>query len=178
MKAKEIMTTEVAVVDPDESLEHILCRCSHLHPSELYVLDKERRLLGIVSPFDILKTMAPFYVNSHLSQALPDDITAVKHHYQNVKGKCAKDIMTTDITTCHPDDHGFTVYLKLVEERIHVIPVVQRDGLMIGKISRLNLVEYLSSTLDCNCPFDHVRVDLKELGQGSGIVYPPQTGDA
>ncbi|WP_051261239.1 CBS domain-containing protein [Desulfovibrio inopinatus] len=176
MKAKVMMTTVVAVVDPDENLEHILCRCSHLHPSELYVLDNEQRLLGVISPFDILKTMAPFYLNSHLSQALPDDITAVKHRFENVKGQCARDIMTTDVATCHPDDHGFTVYLKLVEERVHVIPVVRRNGVMVGKISRLNLIEYLSKTVNCSCPFSHARIDLKTLGQDNDTLPPPQNG--
>jgi len=52
----------------------------------------------------------------------------------------ASKIMTKDVTTCHPDQHVHEVITLMVETRLRMVPVVDDDGILVGSINTLSIL--------------------------------------
>ena len=146
MKAKDIMTTRVIAVGPDEPVTGIAQKLTDHHISAVPVVEEDGALLGIVSEGDLLrrpeigteKPSGSWWLNLWRDPSdLADDFT--KAH-----GKTARDVMTAPVISVGPEAPLSEIAETLERNHIKRVPIVE-DGRVVGLISRANIIREIAS---------------------------------
>lgn len=125
LKAEQFMQDNVFVYQPDDNAETLANVMTEYGFGSVPVVDDSRRVLGIVTEFDLLKVLME------------------EHELSEVK---ASDIMTRTPITVAPDTPAMDI-IRLLEER-HLIrmPVVDENGTLKGVVARSDVLQgYLNA---------------------------------
>ena len=145
MDAKDVMTPNVITVNEQTDVATIAKLLIERHISAVPVVDKQDKLIGIVSEGDLIRrpeegTEAPkSWWLSFLT--VPDDAARA---YSKAHGQSAGDVMTRNVISVHDDTPVAEIAELLEKNRIKRVPVV-RDGRPIGIVSRANLIQALAA---------------------------------
>ena len=147
MYIKDIMTEEVITVNVNDTVEKCAKLLSKHDLSGLPVLDDEGNVVGIVTEGDIIRRASRiegipvlevlggiFYLESP------------KHFMDKLKksmGTIASMIMTEDVITVGPDKKIEDAATLLVKEKIKRLPVIDKEGNLIGIVARRDIMDYL-----------------------------------
>ena len=126
LKAEQFMQDNVYFYHTENSAESIAqVMCEHGFGS-VPVLDKNHRLIGIVSEFDLLKALME---DKALSQVT------------------AGEIMTPNPITVAPDTPAMDIINLLEGRHLIRLPVVDQEGKLLGVVARRDILQgYLSAT--------------------------------
>ena len=116
----------------------------------VYVVDATRHLLGVISSYDLLRTMLPFYLDSNLAKALPDDDAVILQAFEACQNRTAGEIMTREFVAVHPDDTFLEAEALIAEHGISVLPVLEADGQLVGAVSRRAILNALAAQCGFN----------------------------
>jgi CBS domain-containing protein len=145
MLARDLMTREVVTVTRETTVKEVARLLLEHKISGLPVVDKENRVIGIVSEGDLIyqdkKLHTPAFLEilggiiylenpNRLGQDLIK-MTAVK----------VGDLMTTRVYTVREDSQLEDIATIMVEKKVNRIPVVDGAGRLAGIISRQDLVK-------------------------------------
>lgn len=122
---RDIMTEHLVTVSPDTCSEVAVSLMLRHGISGMPVVDQNKKLLGIISEYDLLECF--------LEQ--PEDVPNVQQY------------MTADARTIAPDDDTMDVARTFLEGNYRRLPVVEEDRL-VGLVSRrdiMRLIETLRS---------------------------------
>lgn len=147
MQAKDIMTTNVATVRPDTSVEAISKLMLSRNVSGVPVVDSNGAIVGIVTEGDLmLRKEVSGDVKPHTSWwlRLVSDSKTNAMEYIKTHGSRADEVMTRDVTVVKEDTPVGEIARILAEKHIKRVPVV-RDGKLVGIVSRINLLRGLAS---------------------------------
>ena len=147
MQAKDIMTTNVATVRPDTSVEAISKLMLARNVSGVPVVDDNGAIVGIVTEGDLmLRKEVSGDARPHtswwlrlISDSKTDAMAYIKSH-----GSRADEVMTRDVTVVKEDTPVGDIARILAEKHIKRVPVM-RDGKLVGIVSRINLLRGLAS---------------------------------
>ncbi|MDA1100919.1 MAG: CBS domain-containing protein [Proteobacteria bacterium] len=144
MRAKDIMTTDVATVAPDTAIADIAKLLMDNKISGVPVVNAAGETVGMVSEGDLLQQVGlagevrrSWWLRL-VSSPEQDAKDFVKSH-----GRCAADIMTTDLVSVTEDTTAAEIARLLEERRIKRVPVL-RGGALVGIVSRGNLLHALA----------------------------------
>jgi CBS domain-containing protein len=144
MKAKDVMTSPVVSVGPDGSVLEAVRIMLQRHISGLPVIDKEGRLVGIVTEGDFLRRAEtgtqrrrPRWLEYLLGPGRLAD------EYTRTHGRKVHEIMTADPLTVSEDTPLDEVVRTMEKRRIKRLPVL-RGTEVVGIVSRANLVHALA----------------------------------
>lgn len=143
MQVKDIMTTTVATVQPDTSIQEIAKLLLERRISAVPVVDANGQILGIVSEGDLMRrseTGTERHPSWWLSLVASPKETAI--NYIKSHGGHARDIMTRDLISVDADASLEEVAKTLEKHRIKRLPVL-RNGKLIGIVSRADLLRGL-----------------------------------
>jgi len=84
-------------------------------------------------------------------------------------------IMSPDPITLGPDDTLGTAHDLMNEKHIHHIPIVEKDGSLVGLISHRDILAASGSVLRNN-PSDNTQVHLRDIMTADVVSIPPGTG--
>ena len=150
MRAMDVMTTNVITVEPDTSVQELATLLSDRGISGVPVLDRDNRLVGVVSEGDLLhraETGTERRTQRRRSRWLDNfasDQEAARD-YVKAHGRTVREIMTRDVISVSDTTELADIATLLETRRIRRVPVV-RDGQLVGIISRANLVRALAMT--------------------------------
>jgi CBS domain-containing protein len=150
MRAVDVMTTNVITVDPDTSVQALATLLSERGISGVPVVDKENRLVGIVSEGDLMhraETGTERRTTRRRSRwldSIGSDQEAARD-YIKAHARTVSDIMTRDVISVSDTTDLADVATLLETRRIKRVPVL-RDGKIVGIVSRANLVRALAIT--------------------------------
>lgn len=147
MYIKDIMTKEVITVTENDTVE----RCANLlithNLSGLPVVDDQGRVKGMVTEGDLIRRASRikgpaalevlggiFYLES--PKKFMEDL-------QRSMGYLAKDIMTEDVITVSPEEEVEDGATLLVQKKIKRLPVVDKEGNLVGIVSRKDIMNHL-----------------------------------
>lgn len=145
MLARDLMNREVITVNRETTVKEVARLLLEHKISGLPVVDKENRVIGIVSEGDLIyqdkKLHTPAFLEilggiiylenpNRLGQDLIK-MTAVK----------VGDLMTTRVYTVREDAQLEDIATIMVEKKVNRIPVVDGAGRLAGIISRQDLVK-------------------------------------
>ncbi|MBE0465700.1 MAG: CBS domain-containing protein [Candidatus Desulforudis sp.] len=142
--ARDIMTTEVITVHPDDDVEKVARLLLEHHISGLPVVDHGGKLVGVVSEGDLVfrekKVRTPFYVVIFDS---PIYLEKPQRFIEDVKRTVAQkvgELMSTKLYTVGPEASVENVATIMVERGINRVPVVDADNMLVGIISRQDII--------------------------------------
>ena len=148
MRAMDVMTTNVITVVPDTSVQALATLLSERGISGVPVVDKDGRLVGIVSEGDLLhraETGTERRTQRRRSRWL-DTFAAdqeAARDYVKAHGRSVQEIMTREVISVSDTTELADIATLLETKRIRRVPVV-RDGKLVGIVSRANLVRALA----------------------------------
>jgi CBS domain-containing protein len=148
MRAIDVMTSEVISVDENATVAAIARLLAERGISAVPVVDKDNRVIGMVSEGDLLhraetgtEQRRSWWLDMMAStNKLADDY--IKSHSGKVKDVMTRVVISVTETTPVAD-----IALLLETNRIKRVPVV-RDGKLVGIVSRANLVRVLAMTIN------------------------------
>jgi CBS domain-containing protein len=146
MKARDIMTCEVATIGPDTPVTEIARLLLERRISGVPVVDAHGKLLGIVSEGDLIRRAetGTEIRRSWWLQLLADN-AVLAGEYAKAHGRTAEEIMTRDVVTVTETTPVAEIAALLERHHVKRVPVVHR-GKIVGIISRANLLHALAAT--------------------------------
>jgi CBS domain-containing protein len=146
MKARDVMVSPVITVNENDTVRDVARILITRHISAVPVVDQEGRLVGIVSEADLL----------HRAEAGTERPTswwlsfisgdrAIAAEYVQSHAMHVKDVMTRDVKTVLPETPLYEVADLLEECHIKRVPIVNKDGDLVGIVSRANIVQAVAS---------------------------------
>jgi CBS domain-containing protein len=144
MNVKDVMTSPVVSVEPDSSVLQAVRIMLQRRISGLPVIDKEGRLVGIVTEGDFLRRAEtgtqrrrPRWLEFLLGPG------RLAEEYTRSHGRKVQDIMTAEPVTV-TEEEPLDAVVQLMEKRqIKRLPVMRGDE-VVGIVSRANLVHALA----------------------------------
>lgn len=123
--AKDLMTTELILASPEMTIEDAIKIMVNNRITGMPVVDQERRIVGIVSEYDIIKIVESFNEADRLL-----NLNRIIEFSQKV----------TTIT----EDTPLPAILKhFVERKVRRLPVVNKNGRLVGIITRRDIMRLL-----------------------------------
>jgi CBS domain-containing protein len=145
MRAKDVMTTRVVTVEAETPVEEIARLLLSHRISAVPVLGAAGELAGIVSEGDLMRRADMGTARqAHWWQSLTEDFDDRARAYTRTYGKNAADVMTRHVVTVALDTPLADVARILEERRIKRVPVVNAAGVLIGIVSRADLLRALA----------------------------------
>ena len=145
MQVRDIMTRNVICVGPQQTLVQAARLMLENRISGLPVVDAAGKLVGMVTEGDFLRR-GEIGTERHRPKWLefllgPGRLAA---EYVHASGRKVDEVMTADPCTVSEEDSLETVVELMEQQRIKRLPVM-RDGIMVGIVSRANLMHALAS---------------------------------
>jgi CBS-domain-containing membrane protein len=130
---RDVMTTPVVAVRRDATYKQLAAKLRQYRVSAFPVVDDQARVIGVVSEADMLAKEA---YNRH------DGISALLHHGEKAKADSitAGDLMTHPAVTIMPDDSVERAARLMYTVRVKRLPVVSAGGLLVGIITRSDVL--------------------------------------
>ncbi|OHB71040.1 MAG: hypothetical protein A2W17_09015, partial [Planctomycetes bacterium RBG_16_41_13] len=114
----------------------------------IFVVDDKQKLVGVVTETDLLKVLMPKYLNS--DDAL---FSIMGEDYFDKRCLECRDMDITEImskpilaATASENDTIIKVAAAMLNRKIHAVPVL-RDGKVVGIVSRLVLLRYMTKVI-------------------------------
>ena len=154
---KEIMFRMPNCCEKNESLNKALEKMSNSNIGSLPVIDKDRKVVGIITNHDVCVALA----KTHRS---PDEI---KVH----------EAMTPGAHTCRPDDDTIDALKIMRLKKVHRLPVVDALGRLQGLLSLNNIIHRLELSGE-NAEIEHEGEEnvVKTLRSIAGRRYERAVG--
>jgi CBS domain-containing protein len=147
MRAMDVMTSRVITVGENATVPETAKLMAERGISAVPVVDKENRIVGMVSEGDLLHR-AETGTERRRSWWL-DMVSSTNklagEYIKSHSGK-VKDVMTRDVLSVTEETPVADIAVLLETNRIKRVPVV-RDGKIVGIVSRANLVRALAMTI-------------------------------
>ena len=147
MRAADVMTSEVIMIDDDASVQEVTNLLAEHGISAVPVVDCNRRVIGMVSEGDLLhraETGTERQRSWWLEMVASTNQLAGE--YVKSHSGVVKDVMTRDVISVTEDTTVADIAILLETNRIKRVPVL-RDGRLVGIVSRANLVRALAMTI-------------------------------
>ena len=139
IKAADVMTRDVATVTESTPLAEVARLMAERKVSGLPVATEDAKPVGVISEKDILAAMSGGKAGTFMdvvNQCLGGDMCLAAP----ISAKCAADIMTSPPITVREDTPLVDVADIFTQKRINRVPVVDREGRLVGIVSRADVV--------------------------------------
>lgn len=147
IRAADIMTRAVVTVKPEDMVGVVARQLATHGISAVPVCDEAGHVLGMVSEGDLLR---PFTKERALKRAWWLELLAEGHDlapafqdYINVDHRRARDLMTTPVVTADEEASLADLADLITEKSVKRVPIL-RDGVMVGIVSRADIVRALA----------------------------------
>ena len=132
---KDVMTTQVAAVGPTASFKEMVVKMRRARASALPVVDGEDRVIGVVSEADMLNKEADLNTE-------PGTLSGLLRFGEREKsaGVTAAELMTKPPVTIGPGAPLSEAARLMRDRRVKRLPVIDDTGLLIGIISRADVL--------------------------------------
>ena len=142
MKVKDIMVTKVKGMPPDISVKQALEQLSKNKISGLPVVNKDNKLVGMLTEKDIINYILPGYLKKVGTFVYADNPKAIRNKVRELlQERTVSDIMRKQVITKGPDTSLSEVARTMLTERVRRIPVVDSEGNVVGIIAREDVVK-------------------------------------
>jgi CBS domain-containing protein len=138
MQAKDVMTTEVLTVQKFDSVLAVADILASRNISGLPVVDKQEKVIGIITQADILSVVGVRKDNTFkdlLKHMLGEPFP------ERRIGDIVGDVMTPAVLTASPETNIAEIVRLMDEKKIRRLPVVDGKKKLVGIISRADILK-------------------------------------
>ena len=146
---RDVMTKGVITVSKYERIMHVADILTEKNISGLPVVDKENKVVGIITQADILSMIG--VSRDHTFKDLLKYMLGEPLHERKI-GDLVGDIMTSPALTIKPDANIADAVRIMDEKRIRRLTVTNEQGQLLGIITRADILKAVISKLK-----DHAR---------------------
>ncbi len=146
MRVKDIMDTTPSLIRTSDTFEHLIKTLNEIKYHVAFVVDKEDRLVGVITEADLIKVLIPKYLS--FDEFL---ISAMNENY--FENKCIESralpvtkIMTQTVLSVHADDTVIHAAALMVMNKVRTLPVMD-DGKVVGTVHLINLMQHIMGVL-------------------------------
>ena len=143
MQAQDVMTTSVATIDPDATVQEAAKRMLARRVSALPVTDSKHRVVGIVSEGDLMRRAA-LGTDTPRSWWLRLFGEDAARDYMKVHGTTVGDVMTSPAVSVRRAASLKEIAHLFEKHRIKRVPVLD-GGRLVGIVSRADLVRQIAT---------------------------------
>ena len=159
---RDVMSTHVIAAHTSATYKELAAMLHYQRVSAFPVVDEDNRVIGIVSETDLLAKEA-------LEGTVPDTLASMPHQREGsrVAGLTAAELMTRTVVTIGPDEPVSHAARLMYSKRVKRLPVVGDDGVLIGIVSRSDVLSVYSK------PDAVIREEVSsELIRGAFLADP------
>ncbi len=138
---RDIMERDVVAAEYGDELEQVWDRMREHQVKGLPVVDRARRVIGMVTIVDFLKLVGPC-ADEHIFKRLCR-LIRLTPGVEADKAEVVGQIMTAPVITTREDAHIVSLIPLFSEHDIHHVPVVDEKGKLSGMITQSDLTEAL-----------------------------------
>ncbi len=146
MKIRDIMDPSPDIIRTSDTFEHLIKILDDVKYHVVFVVDKEEKLVGIVTEGDIIKVLVPKYVTVDESLISVMDVNYFERKCKERKDLSITEIMSKTTFSVREEDPIIKAAALMVVNKIHTIPVV-RESKIVGIVSRLTLIKHITKVL-------------------------------
>lgn len=129
---RHIMTTDVISIKPTDTMDKVDRIFNTVDIHHLPVVSQDNQILGIISKSDYYQILHGFTLfKAPVSKTYNEAV---------LRSLLAKEVMTKQVATLHPDDSVSTAADYFRENRFHAIPIVDDDRILVGILSTYDLI--------------------------------------
>lgn len=153
-KASDVMKSPVVTINQNQTIYEAIELISKCSFSGLLVTDSEGILVGILSETDILKysqkdSIVPLislsgWISPHTEIS---DIAAVRKGADLLKSTPVKKVMTKKVISVDKNSSVYDAAQIMNKKNINRLPVVDDEGLVVGIITRSDMVRAIAAGL-------------------------------
>ena len=151
MRAKNLMNTNPPWIHADATLAELVRTVNQKKLDGICVVEDDRRLVGVVSLFELFQALVPDYVRMREELAHLVHEGYFEEVCARIKDRAVRTVMRTDVVAFQEEDTLISVVAETVRYRLMVLPVV-RNGVLVGTIHKKGLFEYAGKLLIQNAP--------------------------
>jgi CBS domain-containing protein len=164
MQARDVMVSPVITVERIATVRDVAKVLLEKRISAVPVVDNVGKVVGIVTESDLMHraeagTERPYSWWVHF---LAGDATIAADYVKSHAAK-VEDVMTPDVVTATPETPLHEIAALLEERQIRRVPIVNKDGSLVGIVSRANLIQVVASArpkLEMTLPDSTIRQKL------------------
>ncbi|MDO8452097.1 MAG: CBS domain-containing protein [bacterium] len=137
MKIQDVMSKNVVTVEADTLFPELWTLIVKEHINSVPVVDKFKKLLGIITQQDLLTRLYPdnkeFIEDFTLSSR---DFEEMEKRIQNLKHVKSKDIMCTRVLFSRGATPVMRALSRMIVRRVNQLPVIDEQDQLIGMITK------------------------------------------
>ena len=159
---RDVMSTHVIAAHASATYKELAAMLHYQRVSAFPVVDEGNKVIGIVSETDLLAKAALEGTVPETLQSLPQ-----QRERSRVSGLTAAELMTSPAVTIGPDAPVRHAARLMYNKRVKRLPVVGDDGVLIGIVSRADVLSVYSK------PDEAIRDEVtSELIRGHHLPDP------
>lgn len=141
MKVKDFVITEFARGGTDVKVIDIMKKWMK-DDSNIFVVEEDNKIVGVVTLYDILKRLIPFYlqIDEILTDFAFDDLLTPQK-VEETMALQAGEIMSTKVVSIKPDDNFMKAASEMFSFEFDYLPVVDYTGHCMGLVTRNTMEE-------------------------------------
>lgn len=144
MLVKEIMTKKVITVKEDDPISRLAELLFDENLTGVPVVDDSNHVMGIVTEHDFISREKHIHIPTYVAllsqfKTMKKD-SSVTQELERIQSLKVKDLMTHPVVTLSQETNVSEAARIFSEDRINPLPVVNKDGALVGIISRADIV--------------------------------------
>lgn len=151
LRAKDIMTTDVVTVSPQQTVNEVIELLMEKNISGLPVVDESNRVMGIVTEGDLIyrskKLEIPRYFTILDSYIFLDNTKKMEEQIRKMVGYRVADIMTSEVVTVDVEETVEEIATIMTRKQVNRVPVTQ-NGKLVGIVTRRDIIRAYASDLE------------------------------
>ncbi len=142
-KARDVMTREVVCVKRETPLEEVAEKMEEKGISGVPVIEEDGKVAGVISEKDLLSLMSVKNIKTCMS-LVARCLKGKGCLTVSVRAENAGDIMSSPALTVNEDTPVVEIANVFTEKNINRVPVIDKNGYLIGIVSRADIVRYVN----------------------------------
>jgi CBS domain-containing protein len=149
MKVRDVMTTDIVVLSPDETIAEAVEKFAKHRISGCPVVDDRGYVVGIMTETDILESLKTHYRELKM-KVPPETIIGISfveiakkkeamEAFEEISTRLVKEVMTRRVTTARPDDDLEDVIQMMVRNDVNRVPITDKN-VLVGIVTRGDII--------------------------------------
>lgn len=129
---------DLATVSRDTPLREVVRSMVAGHRRRIvYVVEADGTLLGAIFLDSLMDTIFRYYLEAQVA----DTVVVTEHLLEIFASETAEDVMESGLVTCREDERLQEVISRMIAGNLKDLPVLDRDGRLLGDVDILCLLE-------------------------------------